>query len=161
MDIYDIPINTLDGTPTSLAPWSGQVLLIVNVASQCGFTPQYEGLEAMHRRLAPQGFAVLGFPCNQFGEQEPGDAAEIARFCSLTYDVTFPMFAKIDVNGPTAHPLYQHLKSAKRGLLGTGAIKWNFTKFLIDRDGEVVKRYAPTDTPEAIGRDVGELLSRS
>ena len=161
MDIYDIPINTLDGTPTSLAPWSGQVLLIVNVASQCGFTPQYEGLEAMHRRLAPQGFAVLGFPCNQFGEQEPGDAAEIARFCSLTYDVTFPMFAKIDVNGPTAHPLYQHLKSAKRGLLGTGAIKWNFTKFLIDRDGEVVKRYAPTDTPEAIGRDVDALLSRS
>ena len=161
MDIYDIPINTLDGTPTSLAPWSGQVLLIVNVASQCGFTPQYEGLEAMHRRLAPQGFAVLGFPCNQFGEQEPGDAAEIARFCSLTYDVTFPMFAKIDVNGPTAHPLYQHLKSAKRGLLGTGAIKRNFTKFLIDRDGEVVKRYAPTDTPEAIGRDVDALLSRS
>ena len=161
MDIYDIPINTLDGTPTSLAPWSGQVLLIVNVASQCGFTPQYEGLEMMHRKLAPQGFAVLGFPCNQFGEQEPGDAAEIARFCSLTYDVTFPMFAKIDVNGPTAHPLYQHLKSAKRGLLGTGAIKWNFTKFLIDRDGEVVKRYAPTDTPEAIGRDVGQLLSRS
>ena len=161
MDIYDIPINTLDGTPTSLAPWSGQVLLIVNVASQCGFTPQYEGLETMHRKLAPQGFAVLGFPCNQFGEQEPGDAAEIARFCSLTYDVTFPMFAKIDVNGPTAHPLYQHLKSAKRGLLGTGAIKWNFTKFLIDRDGEVVKRYAPTDTPEAIGRDVGQLLSRS
>ena len=161
MDIYDIPINTLDGKPTSLAPWSGHVLLIVNVASQCGFTPQYEGLETMHRRLAPQGFAVLGFPCNQFGEQEPGDAAEIARFCSLTYDVTFPMFAKIDVNGPTAHPLYQHLKSAKRGLLGTGAIKWNFTKFLIDRDGEVVKRYAPTDTPEAIGRDVDALLSRS
>ena len=161
MDIYDIPINTLDGTPTSLAPWSGQVLLIVNVASQCGFTPQYEGLEMMHRKLAPQGFAVLGFPCNQFGEQEPGDDAEIARFCSLTYDVTFPLFAKIDVNGPTAHPLYQHLKSAKRGLLGTGAIKWNFTKFLIDRDGEVVKRYAPTDTPEAIGRDVDALLSRS
>ncbi len=161
MDIYDIPINTLDGKPTSLAPWSGQVLLIVNVASQCGFTPQYEGLETMHRKLAPQGFAVLGFPCNQFGEQEPGDAAEIARFCSLTYDVTFPMFAKIDVNGPSAHPLYQHLKSAKRGLLGTGAIKWNFTKFLVDRDGEVVKRYAPTDTPEAIGRDVGALLSRS
>ncbi|HET8770102.1 MAG TPA: glutathione peroxidase [Gemmatimonadaceae bacterium] len=161
MDIYDIPINTLDGKPTSLAPWSGKVLLIVNVASQCGFTPQYEGLETMHRKLAPQGFAVLGFPCNQFGEQEPGDAAEIARFCSLTYDVTFPMFAKIDVNGPSAHPLYQHLKSAKRGLLGTGAIKWNFTKFLVDRDGEVVKRYAPTDTPEAIGRDVGALLSRS
>ena len=161
MDIYDIPINTLDGELTSLAPWSGQVLLIVNVASQCGFTPQYEGLETMHRKLAPQGFAVLGFPCNQFGEQEPGDADEIARFCSLTYDVTFPMFAKIDVNGPSAHPLYKHLKSAKRGLLGTGAIKWNFTKFLVDRDGGVVKRYAPTDTPEAIGRDVGELLSRS
>ena len=161
MDIYDIPIDTLDGKTTSLAPWSGQVLLIVNVASQCGFTPQYEGLETMHRKLAPQGFAVLGFPCNQFGEQEPGDAAEIARFCSLTYDVTFPMFAKIDVNGPSAHPLYRHLKSAKRGLLGTSAIKWNFTKFLVDRDGEVVKRYAPTDTPEAIGRDVGALLSRS
>lgn len=160
MDIYRIPVTTLDGHETTLAPWHGQALLIVNVASQCGFTPQYAGLEALHRRLSPQGFSVLGFPCNQFGEQEPGDADEIARFCSLTYDVTFPMFAKIDVNGPSAHQLYKHLKASKRGLLGTRAIKWNFTKFLVDQEGDVLKRYAPTDTPESIGTAVASLLGQ-
>ena len=156
--IHDIPVTTADGRTTTLAPWRDQVLLIVNVASQCGFTPQYEGLEGMHRRLAPRGFTGLGFPCNQFGEQEPGDADEIARFCKLNYDVTFPIFGKIDVNGPTAAPLYQWLKSERPGLLGTEAIKWNFTKFLVDRSGHVVKRYAPTDTPEAIERDVERLI---
>ena len=160
-NVYDFTARDIDGKERSLGEYRGKVLLIVNTASQCGFTYQYKGLEALHRKYADKGVEVLGFPCNQFGQQEPGDAAEIKNFCSLNYDVTFPLFAKIDVNGPTAHPLYQHLKSAKRGLLGTGAIKWNFTKFLIDRDGEVVKRYAPTDTPEAIGRDVGQLLSRS
>ncbi len=156
--LYEIPVETIDGRAGTLAPWRGQVLLIVNVASQCGFTPQYTGLEALHRRLAPQGFAVLGFPCNQFGEQEPGDAKEIQNFCSLTYDVTFPMFGKVEVNGPTTHPLYRYLKSERPGLLGTESIKWNFTKFLVGRDGKVLKRYAPTDTPEAIGRDIESQL---
>jgi len=156
--LYDIPVTTPDGQPTTLAPWRGKVLLIVNVASQCGFTPQYTGLEALHRTLGPRGFEVLGFPCNQFGEQEPGDAKEIAEFCSVNYDVTFPLFAKLEVNGPGAHPLYRHLKAERPGLLGTEAIKWNFTKFLVGADGEVLKRYAPTDTPEAIGRDVEKLL---
>ena len=158
MTLYDIPVTTLDGKEQTLEPWRGKALLIVNVASHCGFTPQYTGLEELHRRLAPQGFEVLGFPCNQFGEQEPGDEEEIGKFCSLTYDVTFPMFAKVDVNGPNAHPLWQHLKSERPGLLGTEAVKWNFTKFLVDHKGKVVKRYAPTDTPEAIGRDVEKLL---
>jgi glutathione peroxidase len=158
--IYEIPILDATGAERTLADHRGQVLLIVNVASHCGFTPQYAGLEEMHRRLAPQGFSVLGFPCNQFGEQEPGDAGEIARFCKATYDVTFPIFAKIDVNGPGAAPLYRFLKNERPGLLGTEAIKWNFTKFLVDRSGEVVKRYAPTDTPEAIERDVVPLLQR-
>jgi glutathione peroxidase len=152
--LYEIPVETIDGRAGTLEPWRGQVLLIVNVASQCGFTPQYAGLEALHRRLSPRGFAVLGFPCNQFGEQEPGDAKEIQNFCSLTYDVTFPMFGKVEVNGPTTHPLYGYLKSERPGLLGTESIKWNFTKFLVGRDGEVLKRYAPTDTPEAIGREI-------
>jgi glutathione peroxidase len=156
--IYDIPITAADGTGRTLADHRGQVLLIVNVASQCGFTPQYEGLEAMHRRLALQGFSVLGFPCNQFGEQEPGNAEEIAHFCKLSYDVTFPIFGKIEVNGPNTAPIYRFLKNERPGLLGTESIKWNFTKFLVDRSGEVVKRYAPTDTPEAIGRDVEKLL---
>jgi len=156
--LYEIPVTTIDGTEQTLEPWRGQVLLIVNVASQCGFTPQYAGLEALHRAHAAEGFSVLGFPCNQFGEQEPGDEQEIRRFCSLTYDVTFPLFAKVDVNGPGTHPLYRVLKAERPGLLGSEAIKWNFTKFLVDRSGQVVKRYAPTDTPEAIGRDVEPLL---
>jgi glutathione peroxidase len=134
------------------------VLLIVNTASKCGFTPQYEGLEALYRKHRDRGFAVLGFPCNQFGAQEPGDAAEIASFCSLTYDVSFPMFAKIDVNGPAAHPLYGFLKKEKKGLLGSEGIKWNFTKFLVDRSGAVVDRFAPTTKPEALETAVEALL---
>lgn len=156
--LYEIPVTAIDGTEQTLEPWRGQVLLIVNVASQCGFTPQYAGLEALHRAHAAQGFAVLGFPCNQFGAQEPGDEQEIQRFCSLTYDVTFPMFAKLDVNGPGTHALYRYLKAERPGLLGSEGVKWNFTKFLVDRSGQVVKRYGPTDTPEAIGRDVAPLL---
>ena len=149
-DLYSIPLTLLDGTATTLEAYRGKVLLVVNVASQCGFTPQYAGLEALHRKFQPQGLAVLGFPCNQFGQQEPGDPQDIQNFCRLTYDVTFPLFAKIDVNGDAAHPLYQHLKAAKAGILGTEAIKWNFTKFLIDRSGQVVGRYAPTDSPEGL-----------
>jgi glutathione peroxidase len=158
MTLYEIPITKIDGTITTLEPWRGQVLLIVNVASRCGFTPQYTGLEAMYRRLAPRGFAVLGFPCNQFGEQEPGDADEIKNFCSLTYDVSFPLFAKVDVNGTGADPLWQHLKAERPGVLGTEAIKWNFTKFLVDRDGRVLKRFAPKETPESIASEVEQLL---
>ena len=158
MSIYQFEAQTLSGEPVSLATYRGQVLLIVNTASKCGFTPQYEGLEAVHRRHKDFGFSVLGFPCNQFGAQEPGDPAEIANFCSLTYDVTFPMFAKIEVNGPKAHPLYVHLTSQKRGLLGSKGIKWNFTKFLIDREGRVVGRYGPTTKPEAIASAIEALL---
>ena len=133
-------------------------MLIVNTASKCGFTPQYTGLEKLWRENRDRGLVVLGFPCDQFGHQEPGDADEIRNFCSLTYDVSFPMFAKIEVNGERAHPLYRWLKSEKAGLLGLEAIKWNFTKFLVDRDGRVVKRYAPTDTPEKIARDLDAVL---
>ena len=158
MSIYQFEAQTLAGEPVSLDAYRGQVLLIVNTASKCGFTPQYEGLEAVHRRHKDFGFSVLGFPCNQFGAQEPGDPAEIANFCSLTYDVTFPMFAKIEVNGPKAHPLYAHLTSQKRGLMGSKAIKWNFTKFLIDREGRVVGRYGPTTKPEAITSAIEALL---
>jgi glutathione peroxidase len=158
LSIYDFEAQTLDGAPAPLADYRGKVLLIVNTASKCGFTPQYEGLEALHKRHKDFGFSVLGFPCNQFGAQEPGDAAEIASFCSLTYDVTFPMFAKIEVNGPKAHPLYAHLTTQKRGLLGSKAIKWNFTKFLIDREGRVVGRYAPTDKPLALASAIEALL---
>jgi glutathione peroxidase len=158
MSVYDFAAETLDGKPAALADYRGQVLLIVNTASKCGFTPQYEGLEALYRRHKGQGFAVLGFPCNQFGAQEPGDAAEIASFCSLTYDVSFPMFAKIDVNGPQVHPLYAFLKKEKKGLLGSEGIKWNFTKFLIGRDGDVVERFAPTTKPEALESAVEALL---
>jgi glutathione peroxidase len=150
MSVYDFAAETLDGRPAPLADYRGQVLLIVNTASKCGFTPQYEGLEELYRKHKDQGFAVLGFPCNQFGAQEPGDAAEIANFCSLTYDVSFPMFSKIEVNGPQAHPLYAWLKKEKKGLLGSEGVKWNFTKFLIDRKGEVVGRFAPTVTPKAL-----------
>jgi len=157
-DLTAIPVAAADGTPTDLSAHAGQVLLIVNTASKCGFTPQYEGLEALHRRYADRGFAVLGFPCNQFGAQEPGDAAEIANFCSLTYDVTFPVFAKIDVNGDAAAPLFRYLKSEAPGLLGSEAIKWNFTKFLVDRSGKVVRRYAPTTKPEDLTADIESLL---
>ena len=157
MTIYDIEVTTIDGRPQKLDAYRGKTLLIVNVASQCGFTPQYEGLEALYQQHRDKGFAVLGFPCNQFGHQEPGNEAEIQRFCSTTYNVTFPLFAKIDVNGSNAHPLYRHLKSEKKGLLGSEAIKWNFTKFLVGPDGAVLKRYAPTDTPQSIGADLESL----
>lgn len=156
--ITEIPVTTPEGTEVDLSPYAGKVLLIVNVASKCGFTPQYEGLEALHRRFGERGFEVLGFPCNQFGGQEPGSAEEIASFCSLTYDVTFPVFGKIDVNGPDAAPLYRYLKKAAPGLFGTEGIKWNFTKFLIDREGQVVERYAPQTKPEDIAEDIEKLL---
>lgn len=160
MSIYDIEIRTLDGTIVSMEAWRGQVLLIVNVASRCGYTPQYAGLEALHRKYGDQGFCVLGFPCNQFGAQEPGSADEIRQFCSMSYDVTFPLFAKIDVNGEDAHPLYRWLKSQKPGLFGSEAIKWNFTKFLVSRSGEVVGRYSSRDTPKKIERDIERELAR-
>lgn len=154
----DIPLTTIDGKAETLHDFDGKALLIVNVASRCGFTPQYAGLEELHRRFQARGFAVLGFPCDQFGHQEPGDEAEIAKFCSLTYDVSFPMFAKTEVNGPNTHPLYQALKKEAPGLLGTEAIKWNFTKFLIDRKHNVVRRYAPTDKPASLGLDIEAVL---
>jgi glutathione peroxidase len=154
----DIPLKSIDGKPAALGDFAGQTLLIVNVASQCGFTPQYAGLEALHRRFHARGFSVLGFPCDQFGHQEPGDEAEIANFCSLNYDVTFPMFAKIEVNGANAHPLFQTLKHEAPGLLGTQAIKWNFTKFLVDRQLRVVRRYAPSEKPEKLAGDIEATL---
>ena len=156
--ITDFDVTAADGSTVALSDYRGKVLLIVNTASKCGFTPQYEGLEALHRDYAGRGFDVLGFPCNQFGAQEPGDAAEIANFCSLTYDVTFPVFAKVDVNGSGADPLFTRLKAAAPGLMGSRAIKWNFTKFLIDRDGHAVRRYAPTTKPEDIRADIEKLL---
>lgn len=156
--LAQMSVAQADGTATDLSQWAGKVLLIVNTASKCGFTPQYEGLEALHRKYGERGFEVLGFPCNQFGGQEPGDAAEISSFCSLTYDVTFPVFAKVDVNGDNAAPLFRHLKKAAPGLLGSESIKWNFTKFLVNRDGEVVQRYAPTTKPADIEKDIEALL---
>lgn len=156
--IYDFALKTLEGQPTTLAEYRGKVLLIVNVASQCGFTPQYEGLEALHRKYHDQGFEVLGFPCNQFGGQEPGASEEIRAFCSSKYDVSFPLFSKIDVNGKHADPLYQWLKSEAKGLLGTEAVKWNFTKFLVDREGRVVDRYAPNVTPAELDPLIAKLL---
>ena len=156
--VYDFSARSIEGEEVSLDRYRGKVLLIVNTASKCGFTPQYDGLEALHAALSDRGLVVLGFPCNQFGAQEPGDEAEIASFCRLTYDVKFPMFAKIDVNGPATPPLYQWLKKEAKGLLGSEGIKWNFTKFLIDRDGQVVARYAPTIKPEAIRKDIERLL---
>jgi len=156
-DIYDFSAQAIDGSDVSLDHYRGKVLLIVNTASKCGFTPQYEGLEALHRELAPRGFAVLGFPCNQFGAQEPGDANQIGEFCERKYDVTFPMFEKIEVNGFHVHPLFEHLKKAKSGLLGP-SIKWNFTKFLVDRSGNVVARHAPTAKPEGLTREIEALL---
>jgi glutathione peroxidase len=156
--IYDFSAKTLDGREISLGDYRDKVLLIVNTASKCGFTPQYEGLESLHKQYGARGLVVLGFPCNQFGAQEPGDEAEIANFCSLTYDVSFPMFAKVDVNGDNTHPLFQFLKVAKPGLLGTEGIKWNFTKFLVDRNGEVVERYAPATKPAELEKTIEGLL---
>ncbi len=155
--VYDFTAQSLAGDEVPLQRFEGQVLLIVNTASACGFTPQYKGLQALHEALGPRGLSVLGFPCNQFGAQEPGDAKQIEQFCETKYAVTFPMFAKIDVNGPAAHPLYQYLRKEKSGLLGS-SIKWNFTKFLVDRSGKVVGRYAPTATPEAMRKDIESLL---
>jgi glutathione peroxidase len=159
MSIYDIAVRTIEGQEQQLAAYAGKALLIVNVASRCGFTPQYTGLEALYRQHREQGFAVLGFPCDQFGHQEPGDETEIRKFCSTNYQVSFPMFAKIEVNGASAHPLYQFLKQQRPGLLGTEAIKWNFTKFLVGRDGKVLRRYAPTDKPESLEADVAAALN--
>ncbi|MGC6331184.1 glutathione peroxidase [Rhizorhabdus sp. FW153] len=156
--VYDFSAKAIDGSEVSLDQYRDKVLLIVNTASKCGFTPQYEGLEKLHEEMEDKGLVVLGFPCNQFGAQEPGDAEEIATFCRTSYDVKFPMFAKVDVNGPNAHPLYAWLKSKAKGVLGTEGIKWNFTKFLIDRNGQVVSRYAPTTKPEAIKSDIEDLL---
>jgi glutathione peroxidase len=156
---YDFSATDIDGRERRLNEFAGHALLIVNVASKCGFTPQYQGLEALWRKHREEGLTVLGFPCDQFGHQEPGDEREIKEFCSLHYDVTFPMFAKIEVNGARAHPLYAWLKNEKAGVFGTEAIKWNFTKFLVDRAGGVVKRFAPSDTPEKIGGDVNAVLS--
>jgi glutathione peroxidase len=158
MSVYDYSAKALDGQDVSLADYRGQVLLIVNTASKCGFTPQYEGLEALYKAYKDRGFTVLAFPCNQFGAQEPGDAAEISNFCSLTYDVSFPVMSKIDVNGADAHPLYKFLKKEQKGVLGTEAIKWNFTKFLIGKDGQVVDRFAPTVKPEDLKVAVEALL---
>ena len=156
--IYDIPVTTIDGTATSLEPYRGKVLLIVNVASKCGFTPQYAGLEELYQKYKDRGLVILGFPCNQFLQQESGTEAEIKSFCSLKYNVTFPMFAKIDVNGKNAHPLYAHLKSAARGFLWSRSIKWNFTKFLVDRNGTVVRRYATMTKPPKLTTAIEKLL---
>ncbi len=157
--LHEISVQTLEGEQRLLADWAGQVLLIVNVASRCGFTPQYTGREALYRRHKARGFAVLGFPCDQFGHQEPGDAAEIRQFCSLNYSVSFPLFAKIEVNGAGTHPLYALLRKARPGLLGTEAIKWNFTKFLVGRDGTVLQRYAPNDKPESLDEAISAALA--
>ena len=160
MNLYDITVTTIAGQTETMENYRGQVLLIINVASKCGFTSQYAGLEALYRRYRDKGFTILGFPCDQFAHQEPGDEAEIQSFCSLTYDVTFPLFAKIEVNGSGAHPLFTFLKKARPGLLGSEAIKWNFTKFLVNREGQVLKRYAPGDTPEKIEDDLRGMIER-
>ena len=157
-DLSSIPVTAPDGSSTDLSPHNGEVMLIVNVASKCGFTPQYEGLETLQRKYAGKGFSVVGFPCNQFGAQEPGDAEEIASFCKLTYDVSFPVMGKIEVNGDNAAPIYQYLKGEAPGLLGSKSIKWNFTKFLVDRAGKVVKRYPPQAKPEDLARDIEAIL---
>jgi glutathione peroxidase len=157
-ELTSIPIAAANGSTTNLGSHKGEVMLLVNVASKCGFTPQYEGLEALQRKYQERGFSVIGFPCNQFGAQEPGDAEEIANFCKLTYDVSFPVMGKIDVNGDNAAPIYRHLKDEAPGLLGSRSIKWNFTKFLVDRSGKVVKRYPPQAKPEDLARDIEALL---
>lgn len=156
--IYDFTPDRLNGKPQPLADYKGKVLLVVNTASKCGFTPQFEGLEKLFQDLKDKGLVILGFPCNQFGKQDPGTNDEIGEFCQINYGVSFPMFAKVDVNGEDAAPLYKHLKAVKPGVLGTEGIKWNFTKFLVDRDGNVVKRFAPKDKPEAIRKEVEALL---
>lgn len=157
-DFFSFDVDAIDGHKDLLGGLRGKVTLAVNVASQCGLTPQYTGLETLQRELAAEKFTVVGFPCNQFGAQEPGDAEEIANFCKLTYDVSFPVYGKIDVNGEDAAPIYKHLKDEAPGLLGSKGIKWNFTKFLVDRSGEVVKRYAPQTKPEELNRDIEALL---
>lgn len=157
-NIFDYTAERLDGTPEALDTYRGKVLLVVNTASKCGFTPQYAGLDDLQRRFGPRGFAVLGFPCNQFGRQEPGDADAIGGFCQRNYGVSFPMFAKVQVNGAGAHPVFKHLKAVRSGALGTTAIKWNFTKFLVARDGGVVARYAPTTSPAALAGPIETLL---
>ncbi|KMY86845.1 Glutathione peroxidase family protein [Candidatus Paraburkholderia calva] len=156
--IYEFTAETLDGVSRSLDTYRDKVLLIVNTASECGFTPQYKGLQEIYQQFAARGFEVLGFPCNQFGKQEPGDAAQIGSFCEKNFGVSFPMFAKTEVNGANAHPLYKFLKDKEPGLLGIEAIKWNFTKFLVDRKGNIIKRYAPQTKPEAIADDIDKLL---
>ncbi|MDX1633008.1 MAG: glutathione peroxidase [Marinobacter sp.] len=156
--LYDVPVTTIDGKEQTLADYKGKVMLIVNTASKCGFTPQFEGLQALHAELGDRGLAVLGFPCNQFLNQDPADNDKISQFCSLNYGVDFPMFAKIEVNGPNTHPLYRKLKSEAKGLMGSEKVKWNFTKFLVNRDGEVVRRYPPTAKPEQIRGDIEKLL---
>ena len=156
--VHDFTVNDIWGDSVPLDKYKGEVLLIVNVASQCGFTPQYKGLEELYEKFRDKGLVVLGFPCDQFGHQEPGDEEEIKSFCSLNYDVQFPLFSKIEVNGANTHPLYKYLKGGAKGLLGSEAIKWNFTKFLVGKDGRVVRRYAPTDTPQGIEKDVAAAL---
>ncbi len=159
MTVFDFSAAELGGAEQALARYRGQVLLIVNTASACGFTPQYQGLEALYQRYRAHGLTVLGFPCNQFGAQEPGDAQAIGAFCEKNYGVSFPLFAKVDVNGPAAHPLFVHLKKSAPGLLGTTSIKWNFTKFLVRKDGSVYKRYAPRTPPEQLTKDIDKLLA--
>jgi glutathione peroxidase len=156
--VYDFSATSIEGQNTDLSAFQGKVLLIVNTASQCGFTSQYQGLQALHTQYADQGLAVLGFPCNQFGQQEPGSESQIKSFCETRYGVSFPLFQKIDVNGSNAHPLYQYLTKAAPGIFGTEGIKWNFTKFLVDRTGKVVQRYAPNTTPAEIEKDIKALL---
>lgn len=156
--IYDFSVRDIKGNEASMADYKGKVLLIVNTASKCGFTPQFEGLQALHEQLGDQGFEVLGFPCNQFMNQDPANEDAISQFCSLNYGVSFPMFAKIDVNGDGAHPLFQFLKSEAKGLMGSEKVKWNFTKFLVNRDGQVIRRYAPTAKPADIRADIEKLL---
>lgn len=158
MSLYDIEVTSIDGAAGTLAPYRGRLLLIVNVASECGFTPQYGGLEHLYRKYKDRGLTVLGFPCDQFGHQEPGSEAEIAAFCSSRYDVTFPLFAKVEVNGPGAHPLFRYLAEAAPGVLGTKRIKWNFTKFLVDRDGRVARRFAPSTRPEELRPTIEAML---
>ncbi|TNF30415.1 MAG: glutathione peroxidase [Deltaproteobacteria bacterium] len=157
-DLYNFKVKNIDGEEVSLDNYKNKVLLIVNTASKCGFTPQYKGLEEVYKKHKDQGLEILGFPCNQFGKQEPGDEEEIKNFCSLTYDVSFPMFAKVDVNGNSAAPIYEYLKSEAPGVLGSKAIKWNFTKFLVDQNGNVLKRFSPQDTPEKIEKEIEKLL---
>jgi glutathione peroxidase len=156
--IYDFSAKTLDGTTVSLSDFKGNAMLIVNTASKCGFTPQYAGLESLYEKLREKGLTILGFPCNQFGQQEPGNEEEIGAFCRMNYGVSFPMFAKIDVNGPNTHPLYEFLKGEQPGVLGTKNIKWNFTKFLVDRNGKVVDRFAPMTKPEEIEKSIATVL---